>query len=238
MPKSSLDKYGDKALKPEEQEKAEELRQAKEQGTGESVYGPLALAGEGDREAVESAAEHGGMEVPSAAEEALAEAEGESPESEEETAESGSQASGETPEAEDGEAPEGYEIEHQGGGYYSVTTPDGDRVENPDVESGNWGGREVAVTAARHHASEQVEDNDGTSEALVGPDEQVSVDELRGILEAEPDMIDNRMHAEFARAEGPRPDALKVMLKAEEENEARENVISTLQNAIEDFGEE
>lgn len=218
-----LDKYGDKALTEREQEEAEELRQVKGEGTEESVYGPMALAGEGDPEKVERAAERAGVDVPEGV------VEGEAVEAEE-TAETASQVSEPAPDSE--EPPEGYEIEHIGGGYYEVTDPNGDQVESPERDSGTWEGKQLAVAAAWQDAG-----GDGSgSSAGPGPDEQVSVEELEEILGEDPTLIDERMHAEFGRAEGPRPDALRVMIEVEEENQNRENVLSTLHSAIEDFG--
>jgi len=47
--------------------------------------------------------------------------------------------------------PEGYEIEHEAGGYYWLTAPDGERVEGP--VNGKWHGRDAAEAAASEHAA-------------------------------------------------------------------------------------
>lgn len=112
--------------------------------------------------------------------------------------------------------PPGYEVEHVGGGYYTLTF-EGEKIES-DMPSGNWGqGVGAAVKAAATHHEESVKQE--VVDETAGPEGQVSVDELRGILANDPDAVDNFVHAEVMRSEGPRREALEVLLETEQQKE-------------------
>lgn len=129
--------------------------------------------------------------------------------------------------------PPGYSLEGGKGGYYILIGPDGERVEGP-TGSGKWGpGVDKAIEGAAHHYEEALKQEETDEQA--GADAQVSVDQLRGVLESDPGQVDAFVRAEMARAEGPRLEALRLLRDTEASKEnPRQESIAALDQMIED----
>lgn len=134
------------------------------------------------------------------------------------------------------ELPLDYEVEGGKGGYYTLIGPDGEKIEGP-TDSGKWGpGPGEVLAAARQDYEDRVKQEETDEEA--GPDQQLSVDEIRGVLDKNPAKVDELMHLEFRRSEGPRLEALQVLHAHEADSEdPRPEVLSTLDGAMADLSQ-
>lgn len=129
--------------------------------------------------------------------------------------------------------PPGYSLEGGSGGYYTLLGPDGEKVEG-STSSGKWGpGVDKAIAGAAHHFEEQVKQEE--TDETAGAEAQVSVEELRGILENDPGQVDAFVRAELGRAEGPRLEALRLLRDTEAAKESpRQESIEALEEMIAD----
>lgn len=135
------------------------------------------------------------------------------------------------------ELPLDYRAEGGKGGYYTLYGPDGEKIEGP-TDSGKWGpGPGEVLSAAQQDYEDRVKQEETDEEA--GPDEQLSADEVRGVLSKNPEKLDAMMRLEFRRSEGPRLEVLQLLQAHEADSEdPRPEVLDTLDGAMSDLREE
>lgn len=212
--RQNVGKYGPRAIGEDAYERQQEMV---EEADGEmSRFGPKALADHG----AEGEAEDGGT--------AAVDLDTTEPSDEE------SASSLEQLQAALDELPLDYEAEGGKGGYYTLIGPDGEQIESSS-ESGRWGpgpGEARAAAQEDYEARVKQEEADETS----GPDEQLSADEIRGVLSSSPEKLDQMMRVEFMRSEGPRLEVLQLLQAHESDSDQpRPEVLDTLQGAIADI---
>lgn len=215
MGNRKLGKYGPGVIGEEEYEK--EQAQLDEMGRGENRFGKAITDDWDQNDDISSVHSEDAGEIAQRTATATAE-----PDEGETT----------TSQAERAELPPGYTIEGGGGGYWALHGPDGEKIES-DKPSGNWGqGIEAVEEAAATHYENSLKQEAVDEEA---DDAQVSVQELAGIVKKDPGQIDAFLHAEVMRPEGPRLEALRVLLKAEQEKESpRKEALESLEALIAD----
>lgn len=134
------------------------------------------------------------------------------------------------------EFPPGYHAEHAGGGKYRVEDESGEQVENPESDKGLYDREQTAEAAWEDfelRAEEQAQEEEEPEEGGDLGTKQVSVAELREILENEPELLDERQAAEMMRPGGPRQDALKVLLEHAVAQE-RSEIVQVVAGEIDD----